>query len=259
MPNQLKARLKLGQACINGWSLIPSNFCAEVFAQAGWDSITFDLQHGLHDYRSAIDCIQAIQSYEVTPLVRVPWNEPGIIGKVLDGGAWGVICPMINSQADAGALVRACHYPPLGQRSFGPVRASRYGGRTAYLASANQEILVLPQVETREAVENIEAILDVEGVSGVYVGPSDLGISLGLPATFDREEPVILEIYHELVAQTARRGLVAAMHNSSPAYAARMIEMGFRLITVANDMALLGNSSRETVLATRKAAGLSPV
>ena len=255
MTNKLKARLKSGKVAVNAWSLLPSTFAAEFMVQAGWDSVTFDMQHGLHDYASAVACIQACQAHPVTPIVRVPWSEPGILGKVLDAGAWGIIVPMINTAEEARALVKACYYPPLGMRSNGPVRAAAYGVASSYQSIANDEIIILPQIETREGVANAEAILDVEGISGIYVGPSDLGFSYGLPPVLDREEPEILEIYRQLLALTKKRGLVAGIQNMSPAYGARMAEMGFQLVTVASDGLLLGRGARETVLATRKAIG----
>jgi 4-hydroxy-2-oxoheptanedioate aldolase len=253
--NQLKARLAAGKICVNAWSVLPSTFAAEFLAQGGWDSITFDMQHGLHDYASTVACIQATQAHPPTPLVRVPWCEPGIIGKALDAGAWGVICPMINTAEEARALVRASYYPPLGQRSNGPVRAAAYGGASPYQSIANREVLILPQIETREAVQNLEGILEVEGISGIYVGPSDLGLSMGLPPILDREEPEILAIYKSLIEQVSRRNLVAGIQNATPGYAARMAELGFGLLTVASDGSLLGKGARDAVGATRAMLG----
>lgn len=255
MTNILKERLKAGKACINGWSLLPSAYAIELLAQAGWDSITIDMQHGLHDYASAVAGMQAMQAYPVAPLVRVPWNEPGVLGKVLDGGAAGVICPMVNTETDARALAQACLYPPLGQRSNGPVRGAVYGGPTPYQETANQDILILPQIETAEAVGNIEAILAVPGISGIYVGPSDLGLSMGLPALLDRDEPQILSIYERLVQATAKRGLVSAIHTGSAEYAARMINMGFGLVTVGSDNGFLAAGARNAIKSTRNGAG----
>lgn len=253
--NPLRERLSAGKACVNGWLTLPSPFVAEMMAQTGWDALTIDIQHGLQDYQSAVAIIQAIQRYPVTPLVRVPHNEPGLIGKVLDAGAWGIICPMINSVEDARAFAQACHYPPLGSRSFGPIRARALGGKTPYHEIANDQILVLPQIETQQAVDNASAILDVPGVSGIYIGPNDLGLSMGLPPTLDREEPQILAIYAQLLRETQRRGLLAAIHNGSPAYAARMIELGFGFVTVGSDLGLLGGAAREASAATRRLAG----
>jgi 4-hydroxy-2-oxoheptanedioate aldolase len=191
----------------------------------------------------------------VTPLVRVPWNEPGIIGKVLDGGAWGVICPMVNNAAEAKALVSYSLYPPKGKRSNGPIRAGAYGDATPYQATANDEVLVIPMIETQEAIDNIDAILDVPGISGIYVGPSDLGLSLGMTPILDREEPKILGIYEKLLASCKKHGKFAGLHNATAAYAARMIGMGFRFVTIANDSGLMARAAREAVTATRKAAG----
>jgi 4-hydroxy-2-oxoheptanedioate aldolase len=204
--NKLKARLRSGKACVNAWLAIPSGFSAEVVAQCGFDSVTVDMQHGVQDYQSMVQCFQAMDKHPITPMVRVPWNEPGIIGKVLDGGAWGVICPMVNTPAEAKALASACLYPPNGKRSNGPIRAgAAYGAASPYQSIANDEVLVVPMIETQEAIDNLDAILDVPGISGIYVGPSDLGFSLGMKPMLDREEPEIFPIYEKLIKATARR------------------------------------------------------
>jgi 4-hydroxy-2-oxoheptanedioate aldolase len=253
--NKLKARLKSGKACVNAWLAIPSGFSAEVMAQCGWDSVTVDMQHGVQDYQSMVQCFQAMDGHPVTPLVRVPWNEPGIIGKVLDGGAWGVICPMVNTAAESRALASFSLYPPKGKRSNGPIRAAAYGEASPYQSIANDEVLVIPMIETQEAIDNIDAILDVPGISGIYIGPSDLGLSLGLKPMLDREEPEIFKIYEKLVAATAKRGQFAGIHNATGSYAARMIGMGFRLVTIANDSGLMARAAREQIAITRKEAG----
>ena len=255
MANKLKARIAAGKACVNGWLAIPSGFSAEVMAQCGWDSVTVDMQHGVQDYSTMVQCFQAMTAHPVTPLVRVPWNEPGIIGKVLDGGAWGVICPMVNTPAEAKALASACLYPPKGKRSNGPIRAAAYGEASPYQSIANDEVLVIPMIETQEAIDNIDAILDVPGIGGIYVGPSDLGFSLGMKPMLDREEPEIFPIYEKLVKATGRRGQFAGIHNATGAYAARMIGMGFRFVTLANDSALMARAAREQIAITRKSAG----
>jgi 4-hydroxy-2-oxoheptanedioate aldolase len=255
MANPLLQRLKEGKACINGWLMIPAPFVAEIMAQTGWDSLTIDLQHGLQDYMSAVGLLQAMHGRGVTPLVRVPWNEPGIIGKVLDAGAWGVICPMINTAADAKALVDACLYTPQGARSNGPIRAGFYGTASPYQSIANTNVLVLPQIETLEAVDNLDAILDIPGITGAYVGPSDLGLTMGLPPILDREEPEILAIYERIVAATRKRGQFAGIQNATPAYAARMAQMGFQIVTVATDINLMGVAATQATKTTRALAG----
>jgi len=255
MSNTLKQRLRAGKAAVNGWLAIPSGFSAEVMAQCGWDSVTVDMQHGVQDYQSMVQCFQAMQAHPITPLVRVPWNEPGIIGKALDGGAMGIICPMVNTPDEAKQLVAACLYPPAGRRSNGPIRAAMYGEASDYQKTANNEVLVIPMIETQQAIDNIGAILDTPGISGIYIGPSDLGFSLGLVPILDREEPQILGIYEMLLRETGKRGLFAGLHNATAAYAARMIGMGFRFVTIANDSGLMARAAREAVNATRKAAG----
>src|SRR5208282_5012774 len=137
MSNKLKARIAAGKAAVNGWLAIPSGFSAEVMAQCGWDSVTVDLQHGVQDYHSMVQCFQAMQVHPITPLVRVPWNELGII------------CPMVNTAAEAKTLADASLYPPQGRRSNGPIRAAMYGEASLYQATANSEILVIAMIETQ--------------------------------------------------------------------------------------------------------------
>jgi 4-hydroxy-2-oxoheptanedioate aldolase len=253
--NKLKARLKSGKACVNAWLAIPSGFSAEVMAQCGFDSVTVDMQHGVQDYLSMVQCFQAMDKYPITPMVRIPWNEPGIIGKVLDGGAWGVICPMVNTPAEAKALASACLYPPQGKRSNGPIRAAAYGEASPYQSIANDEVLVIPMIETQEAIDNIDAILDVPGISGIYVGPSDLGLSLGLEPRLDREEPQVLKIYEKLTTACKKRNQFAGIHNGTATYAARAVGMGFQFCTIANDSGLMALAARGAVNGFRKEVG----
>ena len=252
MPNKLQQIWSSGRAAVNAWLAIPSGFSAEVIAQCGFDSVTVDLQHGVQDYLSMVQCFQAMHAHPVTPMVRVPWNEPGIIGKVLDGGAYGVICPMISTKEQAEAFVSYCKYPPRGARSNGPIRVGLYGEVGTYQKTANDETLALPMIETREAVANLDAILDVPGIAGVYIGPSDLGFSHGLVPKLDREEPEMLAIFERVVAATAKRGLVAGIHTGSASYASRALGMGFRFVTLLNDVSLMALAARAGVAEIRR-------
>ena len=252
MPTKVAKIWASGKAVVNGWLAIPSGFSAEVMAQCGFDSVTVDMQHGVQDYQSMVQCFQAMNGHPVTPMVRVPWNEPGIIGKVLDAGAMGVICPMINTKKEAEAFVQYCKYPPMGSRSNGPIRAGMYGEATSYQATANAETLCIPMIETKTAIKNLEAILDVEGVAGVYIGPSDLGLSYGLAPKLDRDEPEILKIYDKILKECSKRGLYAGIHTSGAADAAKCIARGFRLTTLANDSGLMATYAKMQVAATRK-------
>jgi 4-hydroxy-2-oxoheptanedioate aldolase len=168
---------------------------------------------------------------------------------------------MINSARDAEAMVEACLYPPVGVRSYGPVRAAGYGGKEPYHEVVNDLVLILPQVETGQAIDNLDAILDVAGVSGVYVGPSDLGISLGMGPGLDRREDAMLILLEKVVAATRRRGKIAAVHAVSADYASFAVGMGFNLVTVVSDIGLIGRGSKDAtahVRAGQPASGNRP-
>lgn len=253
--NKVKQIWSSGKAVVNAWLATPSGFTAEVIAQCGFDSVTIDLQHGVQDYLSMVQCFQAMGGHPVTPMVRVPWNEPGIIGKALDGGAYGVICPMVNTPQEAKNLVSYSKYPPVGSRSNGPIRAGIYGNPGTYQKTANEEIVLLPMIETKTAVENMEAILDVQGIDGVYVGPSDLGSSHGLEPKLDHTEPEILRIYEKIVTECAKRNIHPGIHCSGAEGALRAISMGFKLVTLSNEVGLMSTYAKMQVMQTRKDLG----
>ena len=249
--NKIKRAWAEGKAVVNGWLAIPDGFSAETMAQCGFDSVTVDLQHGVQDYLSMVTCFQAMGKHPVLPMVRVPWNEPGIVGKVLDAGAYGVICPLINTVEEARALVQYAKYPPQGTRSNGPIRMVSYGTASNYQQTANDESIILAMIETRTAVANLEAILDVPGLTGVYVGPSDLGFSHGLVPKLDREEPEMLAIYERILAECGKRGLYAGIHCGTAEYAVRAIKMGFKLVTITNDASLMAMAARNAIKTVR--------
>src|SRR4051794_30388667 len=151
-----------------------------------------------------------------------------LVGKVLDAGAMGVICPMINTPEKAGTLVAAMRYPPHGTRSHGPIRAGIYGEAGTYYKTANADVVCMPMIETVQAVADNDAILDVPGIDAVYVGPGDLGMPMGLPPAIGREEPEILGYYETILRACERRGIQAGLHTATAAYAARMMRLGFR-------------------------------
>lgn len=250
MANALRQIWQAGGTAFNAWLAIPSGTTAEVMAGAGYDSVTVDLQHGLHDYASMLQCFQAMQAHPVLPMVRVWANEAAIIGRAMDAGALGVICPMVNTADQARAFVAAATYPPQGERSNGPLRAALYTAGN-YQATANADTLRIAMIETQQALDNLDAILSTPGLDAIYVGPSDLGFSLGLPPILDREEPQIMAIYERLVAAARRHGLVAGVHCVAPAYARRMAAMGFRLVTAGTDIGFVNAGSRAAVAALR--------
>ena len=249
--NKLKEIWAKGDAVVNGWLSIPSGFSAEVMSHQGFDSLTIDMQHGVVDYQVAVTMLQGISTTGVVPLARVPWNDPARLMKILDAGAYGVICPMINTREEAEALVRACKYAPRGYRSWGPVRASIYAGAD-YGDHANEDIVVMPMIETAQAVGNIDDILSVKGVDAVYVGPSDLSLTLGCKPRLDQTDPPVVEAQLKIVAACKRHGVAAGIHNGTAAYALKMIEAGYQFVTLASDSRHMAMKAAEEVGAVRK-------
>ena len=232
--NDILESWKDGKPAINGWLSLPNSFTAEAMAKMGWDSITIDLQHGQNDYSTSISMIQAISNTPATPIVRVPWSEPGIIMKILDLGVKGIIAPMINNRQDCERFVSYCCYPPLGQRSFGPMRAQVIYG-TDYYKNANSQIITLAMIETKEAINNLDDILSVPNLSGIYIGPADMSISYGLKPRFDIEKnPIYSNI--ELISKKAKEyGKIAGIHNGTTKYAKKMIDIGYKFVTISSD------------------------
>jgi 4-hydroxy-2-oxoheptanedioate aldolase len=248
--NRLKEIWSAGETVVNGWLQVPSSFSAEVMANAGYDSLTIDMQHGPVDYGSLVPMLQAISTTDTVPVVRVPWHDPGVIMRVLDAGCYAVICPMINTRAEAEAFVGACRYPPSGYRSYGPFRATLYGGPD-YPAHADQTVVTMAMIETREAIDNLTEILAVDGLDAIFVGPSDLGQSLGYGPGTDREEPEVVEAIDGVLAAARERGLTAGIFTGSPEYAARMVEKGFRFVNVSSDVRFMASAAAETIAALK--------
>jgi 4-hydroxy-2-oxoheptanedioate aldolase len=252
--NLLKKKIADGVRCLGGWAAIPSGFSAEIYAAQGWDYVTLDMQHGSIDLKDVVPMLQAINAgSDATPLVRVPWNDPAYIMRVLDAGAYGIICPMINTKAEAEALVRAGRYPPMGERSNGPFRAAQYGGAD-YWQHANDEVLLFAMIETRQAVGNLPEILSVKGLDGVYIGPSDLSFSLGKPPTLDPSDEIVLKAMGTILKETRERGLIAGVHTDGPKTAQKRFAEGFQFCTLLNDVRLLATAAANAV---REARGLA--
>ncbi len=249
--NRLRTLWAQDRAAVNGWLAVPSSFSAEVMAHQGWDTLTIDLQHGVIDYAQMLTMLQAISSTPTVPIVRVPWLEPGIIMKTLDAGAYGVICPMVSTREQAQALVAYTHYAPQGARSFGPVRATLYGGAD-YASEANQTIVAFAMIETAQALDNLDAILSVEGLDAVYIGPSDLSLALGCKPVFDDVDPKVAQAIEHVVVRARAHGVQAGVHNGRPDVALARIAKGFRFVTVGSDARILAAGSQELLTAMRK-------
>ena len=252
--NTIRTLWSQGGSVVNGWLAIPSTFSAETMAHQGWDALTIDMQHGVTGYQRAVDMLTAISTSDVVPLVRVPWLDAGEIMRFLDAGAYGIICPMINTREDAETFVSACRYPPEGQRSFGPIRALLHAGPD-YASHANETILTFAMIETRQALDNLDDILSVGGLDAVYIGPADLSLALGCQPKFDQEEKPVTEAIDMIVRKTREKGLIAGIHNGTPEYALRMIGKGFRFVTIASDARLMAAGAQRVVSLMRQADG----
>jgi len=256
-PNTLRTLWQAGGAAVNGWLAIPNSFSAEVMAHQGWDTLTIDLQHGVVDYQAMVTMLQAISTTATVPVVRVPWLEPGILMKTLDAGAYAVICPMVSTREDAQKLVAYTSYAPKGTRSFGPVRALMYGGAD-YPQHANDTIVRFAMIETAAALDNLDAILSVEGLDAVYIGPSDLSLALGCKPTFDDLDPPAAQAVDHILARAKAHGVVAGIHNGSPEAARARIAKGFQFVTVSSDARLIAVGAQQLLAAMRASEAPKP-
>ncbi len=236
--NPLKTAWSSGRAVTNVWATIPSSYSTEILAHQGWDSITVDTQHGVIGYSDMVAMLTALSTTRTVPLVRVGWNDPSQIMRAADAGALGVICPTINTRAECEAFVGALRYPPVGYRSMGPNRARLL--TADYAARAGNLVLAIAQIETAAGLENVEAIASVPGLDMLYVGPSDLGISLGREGRMDQTDPVVVKAIDRIIDVARSNRLRTGIYCVSPAYSKSMFNKGFDLVTVASDAGLLG-------------------
>lgn len=238
--NHVKRRLEAGEPSIGTWLGIPSPESAEYVAALGFDWLTVDTEHNPIDIRTASQMFGAIAGAGVAPMVRIPWNEPENFKRVLDAGVWGIVVPMVNSKEEAERAVEATFFPPKGNRSVGGgLTALRFGTSGGeYLQRANDEILLVLQIEHIDAVERCDEILGLPGVGACFIGPNDLaasmGIGLGVP--LESDHPRLIEaIAH--VQQTARaRGVAPGIHTSGAAGVNQRIEEGFQFLALASEL-----------------------
>ena len=246
----LRRRWSEGDKTIGAWCFHPDELGAEVIAKCGYDYVCIDMQHGLIDFDKAVAMIRSIDLGDAVPVARLWWNDPALIGRVLDAGAMGVIVPMINSPEDARAAVAAARYAPAGERSFGPIRVDiRDGGD--YFLTANDEIAVIPMIETAQALAHVEDIVAVEGVDAVYVGVYDLSLALGLAPGNNDDNPVFDAAIQRVLAACSAAGIVAGCH-SGPGVAARRLRQGFQMVTASADLIAIQSGMRAHLAAARE-------
>ena len=237
-PNKIKQLWRDGKPATLAWLSVSHGFTAEIMARQGFDALCIDLQHGTNEMNDVLPMLQAISQTETVPFVRVAWNDPAPIMRALDLGAYGIIIPLVNNAEEAAKAVAACRYPPVGMRSSGPVRAAHYGG-AGYRAAANDEIVVMVMIETKEGIENLEAICATPGVDAVYIGPADLSYALGLEPRADNPDKLHLETCNRILAAAHKAGIKAVMHCAGAAFAADAVKRGFDMVMVTSDLSCM--------------------
>jgi 4-hydroxy-2-oxoheptanedioate aldolase len=250
-----------GGAVVNAWLHIPHSYLAEVISRVGFDAVTCDMQHGLVDDSGLLTMLTAISTTTAVPMVRVPALDPAVIGRVLDAGALGVICPMINTPEDAARLISSCRYAPQGWRSFGPNRASFFGAD--YVQEANRVVVPFAMIETAQAIENLEAILSTEGMRAVYVGPADLALSLGCAPRVDPTERIVVDAIDHIVQRARAKNIIAGIHTGSVEGASTMVDKGYQLVTLSSDRVMLETMARNLLgdlrATLRQSKGAAPL
>jgi 4-hydroxy-2-oxoheptanedioate aldolase len=238
--NRVKKLWRDGKTAVGGFLSVPHCLSAEAMAHTGLDWLCVDMQHGCIDYSDAVPMLASISTTAVTPFVRVPWNEPSMIMKVLDAGAYGVIVPMVSNRADAERAVAACRYPPVGIRSNGPNRAALYGGPD-YQKHADREMALVVMIETAEGIEKMDEIVSTPGIDAVYIGPTDLALALGLPPVMDNDDPKHVATVNRVLETCRKHKVVAAMHTMSAKYTQRYIDQGFQMVMLTSDRIAITN------------------
>jgi len=248
--NRLQELFREGTTAVNAWISCDSPYVAEVLSHAGYDAVTIDLQHGMFGIDRAIALLQGVSAGPALPMVRCTQLDPAEIGKLLDAGAYGLICPSIDSAAQCAALVAACRYPPAGSRSYGPARGLLYGGPD-YLQHADATVQVWAMVESRAALDHLEEIVVVPGLDGIYVGPNDLALSLGVaPATIPIA-PAVEQALARVMTVAHAAGVAVGAYCADAEMARRLGDAGFDLVTPGNDVVLVKDSAEQRLAVAR--------
>ena len=250
----LRARLAAGETLYTAWSAIPDPLVAEFLARTGFDAVTLDMQHGCHSTESVVRGVAAIKLANKPAVVRIPVGSFEIASRALDFGATAVIAPMVNSVADARSFASFMKFPPLGDRSWGPTRVLALHGvptHQAYLETANNDTLAIAMIETRSAQAALDDILAVDGIDGVFVGPSDFSIALSNGAHIDPGNPEMLEAARKVAEAARKAGKFACTLATNAPAGQRARDLGFRFIALASDFAYM-TAGANTILETAR-------
>jgi 4-hydroxy-2-oxoheptanedioate aldolase len=250
----LARRLRAGETVFTGWCGLPSPIVAETIGREGFGTVTLDAQHGLWDLAGILTGIAAVRQAGAAPVVRVPVGDFASVSRVLDFGAEGVIAPMINTAADARAFAAAAKFPPIGERSWGPHRAMTLAGMSdmkSYLRTANDLVVTLAMIETPAAIENLDAILATPGIDAVFVGPSDLSITLTQGAELDPHSALVEKALDRMIAAAQKAGKVAGLYCVNAERALACAKRGIRFLAVGSDLAFLRAGTSAQVIALK--------
>jgi len=258
--NPVRAKLKRGEPSVGTWLTLPDPVSAHMMARTGFDWLTVELEAADGNVRTTAECFALIASSGCVPVTRIPLNTVENIKRVLDTGAWGVVVPMVNSRAEAQAVVRAARYRPVGERSIGgQLHAANFGTDAAtYYAQANAQILVVVMAEHIEAMANIDAILSVPGLDVIFVGPNDLHASMGLPPSFESDHPIFRESLGKILNSAKAHGVAPGIHVADVTQARRRLSEGWQFVAIASEAGLMIAKAQEIAatlgLSTGKAA-----
>lgn len=245
-PNSAKRKLQAGESVTCGWLSIPSSYSAEIVSRQGFDCVNVDLQHAMTGFETAVTMLQAIATTDAIPLARVGSRDPEPMMKLLDAGAYGIICPMISTAGEAESFVDACRYPPVGSRSYGPARGLLYGGPD-YVTGANDEILTIGMIETRQGVENVDAIAAVAQLDALFIGPNDLCMDFGKAPKAESDDPEVVSAIARILEAGSRAGKAVGIFCSSADAAVQRRAEGFRFLVPGSDANILMAVAREAV------------
>ena len=249
MKNILKEKLSKGERTLGTWLSIGHPDIVEIISQMELDWVLFDTEHGPINVETIQRLLPSMNGTELTPLIRVAFNDATLIKQALDIGAHGVLVPWVNSNRDAELAVKATKYPPDGIRGTGPRRASKYGADKNYLKDANKEIMTITQVETIESVNNLKEILKVKGVDAIFIGPADLAASMGHLGNPEHKEVenVIKEVLEVSKKEKKPVGIMERSINNQDLCekVKKRINEGFQIVTVGSDYSMIRNAYLE--------------
>ncbi len=238
----LAARLRAGETVYSGWCSLASPMILEIVAREGFNTVAIDGQHGLWDYEAIRIGIAAIRQGNAAPIVRIPLDDFGGASRALDWGAEGIVAPMINNATIAKRFVDACKFPPVGERSWGPHRAMMLAGISdpkVYLREANDNVVTIAMIETQEAMDNLDAIAAVPGIDVLFVGPSDLSITLTKGAELDPHSKTVEAANDKVLAACKKSGKIAGLYCATAERAVEVSKRGFRYCAVGNDLGFI--------------------